>query len=451
MGLQLHSGLAGTALYGVVIAIILVGLMRPSISVYFLTFLIPLQTTRYKLQQFPFGNKIVDLLLLSAIIGCFIKGWSFVPTRLNRLLIAFGLFCYFSLWRGVFFLDCDWPISADDLRLQNWKNYMVMLLIFFVVVMAIREVKQIKIVLGTMCVSALYVAQSFARSVAGRDLTHFSYDVRDAGPLGYAGENGLGAFEVELTAVLLALAFTKGLPRYLRIGVLGVLAANTYCILFSFSRGAYLATVALLLLFAVFKERKLLIVVFLLLVSWQVLVPEAVQERVTMTYDEKSGTVDGSAGERLQLWDDALNLIKANPILGTGFDTYEFMGRVGDFRDTHNYYMKLLVETGVPGLLFVLYLLYRVWGTGWKLFRSAEDPFLESLGFGFAAMAMVVALVNLFGDRWLFLQVNGYTWVALGLAMRGQLISEEQAQAAELHSAHDFEEATTGLPVPAAQ
>jgi len=251
--------------------------------------------------------------------------------------------------------------------------------------------------------------------------------------------------------VLLALAFTKGLPRYMRIGVLGVLACNTYCILFSFSRGAYLATVGLLFLFGLFKERKLLVVGVLLVVSWQALVPDAVQERITMTYDDKSGTVDGSAGERLLLWQDAFNLIKSNPILGTGFDTYEFMGRVGDFRDTHNYYMKVLVETGVPGLLFLLYLLYRFWGTGWKLFRSTQDPFLESLGFGFAAMALVVIVVNLFGDRWLYLQVNGYTWVALGLAMRGQLISDEQAQLAELHPTHDVEEAATELPVAAAQ
>jgi len=452
MGLELHTGLAAPALYGVAIAACLLGLLRPAISVYFMVLLVPLQTTRYKLHDFPFGSKVVDLLLLSAIIGCLIKGWSFVPSRLNRLLILFGLFCYASLWRGVFFLDCAWPISPDDVRLQAWKNYMLMPLMFFVVVMAIREVKQMKVLLGLMCVSALYVAQSFYTSVAGRDFSHFSYSVRDSGVLGYAGENGLGAFEVEISAVLLALAFCKGLPRNARMVIWGVLACNTYCILFSYSRGAYLATLLLLFLYGLFKDRKLLVLVVLLAVGWQALVPKSVQERINMTYDEKSGTVDGSAGERLELWEDAFNLIKSNPILGTGFDTYEFMGRVGGFTDTHNYYLKVLVETGFPGLFLILFLLWRFFATGWTLFRSTEDPFLESLGFGFAAMALAVIVVNLFGDRWLYLQVNGYTWILLGCAMRGQLLANEQAQKLpEPGPAHDNQETVSELPVPAAQ
>jgi len=452
MGLGLHTGLAAPLLYGAAIAACLLGFLRPAISVYFMVLLVPLQTTRYKLHEFPFGSKVIDFLLLSAIIGCLIKGWSFVPSKLNRLIILFCLFYYFSLWRGVFFLDCDWPITTSDLRLQMWKNYMLLPLIFFVVVMAIREAKQIKILLGVMCVASLYVAQSFLRSVSGRDFSHFSYSVRDAGVLGYAGENGLGAFEVELTAMLLALAFCKGLPRYFRMFIWGVLACNTYCILFSFSRGAYLATLLLLLLFGLFKDRKLLLVMVLLAVGWQVLTPKAVQERVSMTYDEKSGTVDGSAGERLQLWEDAFNLIKANPVLGTGFDTYEFMGRVGDFRDTHNYYLKVLVETGIPGLILILVLIWRFYATGWTLFRSAEDPFLKSLGFGFAAMAMVVFVVNIFGDRWLYMQVNGYTWILLGCAMRGQLIANEEArELQEPPPVHDPEAMFNELPVPAAQ
>ena len=452
MGLELHTGLAAPALYAVAIAACLLGLLRPAISVYFLVLLVPLQTTRYKLHDFPFGSKLVDFLLLSAIIGCLIKGWSFVPSRLNRLLILVGLFCYASLWRGVFFLDCAWPVSPDDLRLQAWKNYMLMPLMFFVVVMAIREARQIKFVLAAMCASSLYVAQSFFRSVAGRDFSHFSYSVRDAGVLGSAGENGLGALEVELSAVLLALAFCKGLPRYAKIVIWGVLACNTYCILFSFSRGAYVATLVLLFLFGLFKDRRLLVVLVLLAVGWQALAPKAVQERINMTYDDKSGTVDGSAGERLQLWEDAVNLIKSNPLLGTGFDTYEYMGRVGGFTDTHNYYLKVLVETGFPGLFLLLLLLWRFFATGWTLFRSTEEPFLESLGFGFAAMALVVVVVNLFGDRWLYLQVNGYTWILLGCAVRGQLIATEQArELPEPRPAHDHEETISELPVPAAQ
>jgi hypothetical protein len=39
-------------------------------------------------------------------------------------------------------------------------------------------------------------------------------------------------------------------------------------------------------------------------------------------------------------------------------------------------------------------------------------------------------VVNLFGDRWMYLQVTGYTWVFLGLAARAQIITNEEQRLA---------------------
>jgi hypothetical protein len=42
-------------------------------------------------------------------------------------------------------------------------------------------------------------------------------------------------------------------------------------------------------------------------------------------------------------------------------------------------------------------------------------------------MMICVVIVNFFGDRWTYLQVNGFLWVILGLAARGlQLINQEK-------------------------
>jgi hypothetical protein len=36
------------------------------------------------------------------------------------------------------------------------------------------------------------------------------------------------------------------------------------------------------------------------------------------------------------------------------------------------------------------------------------------------------AVANFFGDRWHFLQVNGYMWVVAGLVARGWLLTEAE-------------------------
>jgi len=126
------------------------------------------------------------------------------------------------------------------------------------------------------------------------------------------------------------------------------------------------------------------------------------------------------------LWHDALELFKRNPVSGTGFDTYGSMGRVGGYRDTHNYYIKVLAEMGVIGLLLYLAVLWKMVGAGVSLFRATSDPFWRGIAVGFIAMLGSIIVANLFGDRWTYQQLDGYILVIFGCVIRGQLTIEEK-------------------------
>ena len=144
-----------------------------------------------------------------------------------------------------------------------------------------------------------------------------------------------------------------------------------------------------------------------------------------MTYDPESGTFDHSAQTRFTLWEDAKPLIDSNLLIGTGFNTYAYLHRVGEYEDTHNYYVKVLVETGVVGLLIFGWLLWTTLWRALRLFRQSRDPFLASLGFGLAAWLITAAAASLFGDRWTFMQVNGYMWVLGGMVSHALLAESE--------------------------
>jgi putative inorganic carbon (HCO3(-)) transporter len=118
--------------------------------------------------------------------------------------------------------------------------------------------------------------------------------------------------------------------------------------------------------------------------------------------------------------------------------------RPGRYTDTHNYYLKVLVETGFVGLLFYLWLLCKMFYQGQTLFFRAEDPFFKALGLGFAALMVGTAVLNLFGDRWTFFQVNGYLWVLLGFVMRSHIILREGAR--ETEEAQEPASALTPVP-----
>jgi putative inorganic carbon (HCO3(-)) transporter len=421
---------------GAIAAFLLSLLWKPEIGLYYLVPLLPMQTTRYWLHSYFLGEKLVDILLLGVLIGLFVRRERpvFVASPLNKILVTLFVLTYFSLWQGAFYLGGQLPISYLDPRFSDWKNYVEMMLLFFVAAAAIKTPRKMTILLVLMSLSVLQINRTYHNTVGDRDFSHFSYDLRDAGPLGYAGENGMGAFQAQTAVFFIGLAaFAK--RRAVKLGLWGIAATCVYCLVLTFSRGGYLGFLTGLLVLGVVKERKLILLVAIILISWQSFVPGAVRERVLMTYQvgqglDTSPQLDSSVGERVTLWQDALEVIHQNPAVGTGFDTYKYMGRT-DYTDTHNYYVKVLLEMGILGLTMFVCLLSRASTISWRLFRQSRESFLSGLGCAVFAMCICAFIVNLFGDRWTFLQVNGFLWVLLGFTARGLLLEKQPAEELE--------------------
>lgn len=421
------AGITPLLIYLGAIAVFAISIIwRPHIGLYFLIPLLPLQATRYQLHGFPYGEKLVDFILLGVILGSvFREGRNWLPrTPLNGFLVIWAVFYYVSLWRGAFYLGSSLPLWFNDERLSNYKNYMIMPLLFLVVAAVIKEKRQMKILMILMAVTVLRANLGFFNTVSDRDMSHFSYGLRYAGEFGYAGENGLAAFEAQLA--LFCLAFYSYLRGFIaKSGLLAFIGLSVYCLLFSFSRGGYIGFVTGLLFLGMVRERKLLVLLVVLVVAWGAIIPTAVNERIFMTYED--GQIESSAGERVTIWQDAITLVPQHLLFGTGFNTYEFMGRVEEYRDTHNIYLKVLVETGILGLGLFFALLWKSFRMGFRLFRQAKDPLFQAIGLGTAVYVLCAFMVNFFGDRWMYLQVNGYLWTFLGLVVRSQILTNEEA------------------------
>jgi putative inorganic carbon (hco3(-)) transporter len=448
------SGIVPYIVYGAgICAFFLSVFWKPIAGVYYLVPLIPLQTLRYKLVGFPLGQSVVDIILLGVLVGLLIRSRTiFLPTPWNRILSIYCVYTFVSLCLGSFYLHRPLPLWPDDSRLADWKNYMVMPLLLFIIAASIKEERQIRIILWLMFAAIFALNRDFWDTVGGRDYSSFSYDLREAGGMGYAGVNGLAAFEAQASILLLALAAFEKRWRN-RIAYWSLVAFSAMCLMFSLSRGGYLAFLVGCLFLGLVKQRKVLILLAVFLATWASLVPPAVQQRVFMTYDKDTHELDHSSETRVNLWEEAMQIYDTNPLVGAGFDTYAYTGHYHGYKDTHNLFVKVLVETGVVGLLLFLWLLVKTFTSGYHLFREAEDPFLCSIGLGLSAWVVCAFVANLFGDRWTYLQVNGYMWVLAGLVSRSLLFEKETART-KLDQASapnvGLDSATTEEPVPIA-
>jgi O-antigen ligase len=301
-----------------------------------------------------------------------------------------------------------------------------------------------------LCISTLATDKSFWSTVSGREFTAYSDELHvEGGSMGYAGTNGLAAFTAQVATFLLALG-TYERRAWARISYYGLAAFSAICLMFSLSRGGYAAFVAGCVVIGLLRQRMLLVLLVIFFLTWTTFVPSAVQERVEMTYDKQSGSLDNSSAIRLSLWNNAIEVFKSNMWLGTGFNTYEYMhlNKRSDgvyYADTHNYFIKVLVETGIVGMAMFLWVLARMFREGCDLFRHATDPFFASLGLGAIGWLVCSLVANAFGDRWTFLQVNGYMWVIAGLVCRATQL-EKEANVSLPPSAGPIEAATFESP-----
>jgi O-antigen ligase len=420
------EGYLGPVLYGLAVVLVIYSLFwRPIAGLYVLVPLLPLQTIRYRLQAYPLGGSVAGIILLAVAIGLLLKRRPILAsTPWNIPLLCFCAFTFLSLCWGSLYLNAPLFMQGDE-RFAEWREYMVMPGLLFLSAAAVENRRQMTILIVLMCLGALALDKSYWSTVSDRDFTQYSDDLRDPGAMGYAGANGLAAFEAQFATFILALAAyeKRGLFRW---SYYAVSVASVLCLMYSLSRGGYAAVIVGFLFLGVFKQRKLLPLLLVFGLAWTALVPKAVQDRVDMT--TKNGELDKSSEIRIGLWQDAMQVFQSNPLFGTGMNTYEYMGRVGRYKDTHNYFVKVLVETGIIGLLFFLFLIGGFFWTGLVMHWRAADPLFKGLGLGLAGWMVSAVVANLFGDRWTFLQVNGYMWVIAGLVARGWIWEHEGSE-----------------------
>jgi putative inorganic carbon (HCO3(-)) transporter len=385
---------------------------------------------------------MLTILVIAVILGALIHGKHLPKSKLYLIWLVFGVYLYFSMWLGTAMGTAPAPLWLNDANFTTWKDYMLIPLVFVAASLVIEDRKAIRTVILITAISLLLVDRSCIFESMSRTWTNFDEDKRGGGPLSY-GSNQTAAFLAQFTMFFWGFAqFVK--RRKFKLFSYGLVAITLFATMYTFSRGAYLAVLASVLVLGLLKDRKLLIVLGVFLLSWQTIVPTAVHQRITMT-ENTNGQLEASAQERVDLWENAWKAIVHSPIVGNGFATFQMEEHVDNLKDTHNWYVKVLVETGIIGLMMALAMLQQILAVSYRLFRRASDPLYKGLGLGIFVGMISCIVANFFGDRWTYLEITGLLWVLIAAAVRAMNLTDpdptlELSMAAPGVSASPYEE-----------
>ncbi len=406
-----------------VFSFVLALLGRTRWTLYLVVFLLPLRNVVERLQQFPLGNQFIDILIFGLIIGWFLsvifeRRDLLERSSLNLSSVVLVTYLFVSLLIGSFYLTENIQFNVGDPRVQSWKNFCLLPMIFFITLNTVTSKKEVWNVFLVMCLAMVLMGYYTTSQISW--FSSLLSRGKITGTFQFLGPNEVAAFLNQYTIILMSVYFFMKRGRS-KILLLCLILVNLYCVLFIFSRGAYLGmAIGMFILFAI-KSKKLLVPLILALVLWQVVLPQRAIERIQSTQNEY-GELDESAERRIKIWEKSMEIFQENPVVGIGYGVFQYLGF--DLGDTHNIYVKILTEQGVVGMLVFLLVIFSFMKEGFGLYMYGDDQMSKGLGLGLGVCMFVLIANNFFGNRWTYLEMSGYLWVFAGLVSRLNALSK---------------------------
>jgi putative inorganic carbon (hco3(-)) transporter len=396
---------------------------RPLLGLYYMIPFLPYRTLRDHFDDYPLGGNMLTLLVIAVIVGALFQGKHLPKSKLYGTWLIFGIYLYFSMWIGTALGNAPAPLWLSDVNFLTWKDYMLIPLVFLAAGLVIEDRKAIRKVVLITAICLLFIDRSCILESMSRTWSTFDENKRGGGPLAY-GSNQTAAFLAQFAMFFWGFALFVKRKKF-KLFSYGLVALTLFATMYTFSRGAYIAFLFSVLVLGLLKDRKLLLVLGLFLLTWQTVVPTPVRQRVNMT-ENSSGQLEASAQSRVDLWENAEKSIISSPIVGTGFATFQLGEHVDNLRDTHNWYVKVMVETGIIGFIIALFLVQQMLAVGYRLFKRATDPLYRGLGLGLFLATCSCIVTNFFGDRWTYLEITALLWVLVAAAIRATLLTESE-------------------------
>jgi O-antigen ligase len=223
--------------------------------------------------------------------------------------------------------------------------------------------------------------------------------------------NSFAAYLVLMMCLVVA-AFPLARGGWARASLAALLAGAAVCLVFSFSRTAYIAAPVAFL--AIVHRRwgwRRSIAAFAALAAAVAIVgvflPFNVRDRFMSLVALASGTgPDISYLTRLALWQSAAAELARSGFVGVGIYNYLYLD---------SYFVRALVETGPIGLGLFLWLLAALLAWLWRESAAAPDAEIRALALGlYGATAALLVVMNFSADMFLIHRVMGLYWLLLG-------------------------------------
>jgi O-antigen ligase len=329
----------------------------------------------------------------------------FLRTPLNKPILFYVLACLLSTGFGI--MTGRVGVKTGTLFVVKYIEFFI---VFFMMVNHVKNTDQIKRFVFCLFLTCFIVSivGIFQIPAGGRVSAPFEGKVGEPNTFG-----GYLLFIGALASGLLMRVEAKRFKKALWILIICIIPP----FLFTQSRSSYFALIPVVFVFGILTRRKIIflgLIIASLLIS-PLFLPTVVKERIMFTFKqpEESGQIaigdirlDTSTSARLTSWKSALQAWLKHPILGYGVTGYRFIDAQ---------YPRVLVETGILGLMAFFYLLFMIFRLAFHNVRELKSPYYKGLSIGFLA-GYIGLLVHAIGaNTFIIVRIMEPFWFFAGI------------------------------------
>jgi putative inorganic carbon (hco3(-)) transporter len=395
-----------------------------------------------------YGAPSIAKPFIALMIGVVILRWWYYDSppkntyKTFLLVLAYGLVISLSIFHAS-------DVGAVQAALDDfWKNAVIAI----IVVMLLRTGPTLRnIIWGLILIGIFmgsisvyqYLTGTFDNEYWGfgiaavQNIAGSSSGYRIAGPVGDPN------FYAQIMLAIIPLSFIRFLEEknlFLKFIALWGTLASILTVIFTFSRGAFVALLlmaALMFYFHPPKPREFLITIVIVLLLIPSIPAEYTDRLLTLDALFSSGadvstevSFRGRTSEYLAAW----MMFADNPILGVGISNYntyyqEYSRQIGldpraEARSAHSFYLEVAAELGLAGLAVlgaILLAAFRSISRAWRQLRKAGDKYhaelVFSVGLGLTGYMFAATFIHDAYPR--------YFWLLIGLALSATEVARQ--------------------------
>ncbi|MDX1707317.1 MAG: O-antigen ligase family protein [Desulfobacterales bacterium] len=347
----------------------------------------------------------------------------FLKTPLNKPIFIYISACLVSTGFGILAGRVD--AITGPLFVLKYVEYFI---VYFMVVNHLKSSNQVKRFVFCLLLTC------FITSVIG--ILQIPSGERVSAPFeGEIGEpNTFGGYLLFLGSMAAGLLLKSESARSKQL-YLFLIIAIIPAFLFTQSRASYLGLIATCFAFAMLSRHRIIIAGFLTLalISSPLFLPQEVKDRILYTFTQpgESGQIqigdihlDTSTSARIASLQKLLSDWPKKPVIGYGVTGYDFLDAQ---------YPRVLIETGLLGLLAFMYLLFSVLRMAIDCHKVVKTPFFKGLAIGFLAGYVGILIHAMGANTFIIVRIMEPFWFFAGIiavlpSLERQHLQQDQEQ-----------------------